>query len=68
MSENPTDPLQADLALGEGATTQENDDSSQDHVVADKENSIENVCDDMLKKVLDYFNGELTGLFFIGLT
>ena len=28
----------------------------------DKEKPIEDVCDSMLEKVFDYFNGELTGL------
>ena len=30
----------------------------------EKAKPIEDVCDDMLKKVFDYFNGELTGLYY----
>ena len=36
---------------------------SKSEVELEKAKPIEDVCDDMLKKVFDYFNGELTGLF-----
>ena len=69
MSDNPTVAQKSDIQVDDANTLQQTRETSVENVASEqeKERSIEDVCDDMLKKVYEYFDGDLTGQYHLKL-